>query len=442
MLLLLLLVLIYLIGYLLINLIYNKASVIEKICLGYISSIGLLTFSSFILNLYQFPFSKETLFYQLLCSLIITITLNFLAKKQLHSKIFKRFTFKIPHLTKYEKIALLVTVALSSLAIISSLYWPVKDWDSIVLYDFRAKTFVATGHMDDGINRGYFFGYPLLTSIAHSYVYFVNFQQPGIIHSLFYVSFLGIVYSFLKKQTNKKWSIIWTTLIAMSPGLYGHAQMTYTNISYVVYLVSAFIYLHLWLKNKNISTLIISALLLGLSTWSRSTEPFWMILILISFIGSIFNKKLITWIIYPIIVYLIRIPWLKFEEANLGMSRSHIANSKGYLELLFSNELLTNILPVIIYFYKNVILQNIFLYLSFFLILYLQIKNFKNKGYFELIIFSSYIFLSMSLIFLGILLFSLFFSEWQDIGGSAQRMSMFIPPLILLLIAQFTYQKK
>lgn len=442
MVLLILLISIFVIGYLLINLICNKASVIEKLSLGYITSIGLLTFQSFLLNLYKISFSTETLFYQILFSILVLMIFNLLAKKYFKLKIFTKISLKKFSFLKYERIAFIIILLLSSLAIISSLYWPVKDWDSIVLYDFRAKTFVATGFMDDGISRGYFFGYPLLTSLAHSYIYFANYHQPGIIHSLFFVSFLGIVYSFLRKQTSKQWSLIWTSLISMSPGLYGHAQMTYTNISYVVYLVSAFIYLHIWFKNKNISTLIVSALLLGLSTWSRSTEPFWMVLILISFIGSVFSKRLLSWLIYPLVFSLIRIPWLKFEEANLGVSRSHIANSKGYLELLFSNNLLNNIIPVTVYFYKNILFQDILIYLSFFLIIYLQIKNFKIKGSYDLIIFSSYIVLSLSVIFLGILLFSLFFTEWQDIGGSAQRMSMFIPPMILLLIAQFTYQKK
>jgi hypothetical protein len=41
---------------------------------------------------------------------------------------------------------------------------------------------------------------------------------------------------------------------------------------------------------------------------------------------------------------------------------------------------------------------------------------------------------------MGVYLFSLFYSDWQNIGGSAQRMSMFFGPLIFYFTALVTAQ--
>ncbi len=439
----LLIISIIFIGYLLINLISSQLVETEKISLGFITSIGILTFFSFLLNLYGFDFNKTNLFMLLAISLSFLIFLNLSFKKiKLSILDYKKYVLKIKELDKIEKTAIAVIIALSTLAFISSIYWPVKDWDSIVLYDFRAKTFVATGNMEDGIQRGYFFGYPLLTSLAHTFVYLSDFQYPGVIHSLFFIFFLILIYHFLNKQTNTRWAIIWTMIISLTPGLYGHAQMTYTNLPYIVYIICSYLYLHLWFKSKKNSHLIISSLLLGLSTWTRSTEPFWLLPIVISFIGSIYIKKYFSWFIFPIITFLIRIPWISFEEKNLQMDRSHITQSKKYLELLLSNQAVTNFIPVCIYFFMNVIKPNIIVYLMLSLFLYPILTNLKKKVDKELLIFSSYILLNLLLIFVGIYILSLSFSEWQDIGGSAQRMSMFIPPMILLLVAQYTFKNK
>lgn len=431
-------------GFLLVNLIKNNLELSSKIALGYILGIGLATFISFILNMLGLAFGLTSTISILLISILLLITLNHNIIFDIN--IFKRIDLQniITATTTTQKIAIALLIFLLSTSFISSIYWPVKDWDSIVIYDFRAKVFNETGYMNDAIERGYFFNYPLLTSIAHSFVYQTGFQYPGIIHSLFYISLAIIIYDYLRGKTNKTWSLIWTLLIISSPGLYGHAQMTYTNLIYSTYIISSLIFCVKWISDKKNSNLALSSLLLGLSTWTRSAEPFWIVITILIFIYSIKIHRLKNAFNHIIIFLGLVLPWKLFSANQIASIET--SNGQNTFEKIFSSfdmsVLFSNIIPVINYFYNNVLFFSLpaYLLLAFVSVIILRNKNKLSLENVKPLLF--FIWITLILTLFGIFAFSLYYEKWQAIGGSAQRMTLFVPPIIILMISEFIYQNK
>lgn len=432
-----LLLLITFFGYLFVNLIRKNLSISIKIALGYIIGIGLSTYISFLLNILGIPFSLLSTLSLLSISILILVLLHIVNKIPIFNKIpTKIFVTQ----GKMQKILYFLIIFLIISAFISSIYWPVKDWDSIVLYDFRAKVFNQTGFMLDGVNRGYFFNYPLLSSIAHAFVYQTGFNYPGIIHSLFFFSLSIIIFNYLKTETNKSWALLWTFITLISPALYGHAQMTYTNLIYSTYLISSLLFLDNWLKDKNNNNLAISSMLLGLSIWTRSAEPFWIIPILLVFLFSTGISKFKNTFLYLILFLGFKIPWNNFRNEyriiDNETTNDHLINT--IFDVTNFEKISHNFLPVLEYFYTYIIKLSLPAYIILAIITFsILINRTFVKNHIILIILSIWLFLCTSL--LGIFTLSLYYEKWVKIGGSAQRMSIFIPPLIMILTSRFMF---
>ncbi|MEN8252843.1 MAG: hypothetical protein ABFQ62_00480 [Patescibacteria group bacterium] len=413
-------------GYLLILNIDNKLNILEYLSLGYLLGLGVFTYLMFFSNLAGFAYN----FVNILGLLIILVLLFAFLLKFRKIKLTQKIKFKKLKLDKNEKIFLFAILFVSSMIFIASLYWPVKDWDSLVLYDFRAKVFLDTGFMEKAIEEGYFFGYPLMTSLSHLLVYLFGFKQPGIIHSLFYICFLLISFSHLKDELERKQALFWTMILSLTPELFGPANMTYSNLAYTVYLLISLLYLLKWAESNKDSYLLISALLLGLSTWVRSSEPFWLILVIFVWIISWTRKKWYLLITYPSIVYAFLYPWSRFEKLHNAEVASALNRIPQFSALLVKGFDISNFISVIKYFYLHIIFPNKLIYLLFVLIsILLWQKRRRAKLTHWLPIF--FVLFSLGITFMGIYLFSLFYEDWGNIGGSATRMTMFIVPSII-----------
>lgn len=431
-------------GVLLVQMILPKTQLLEQMALGYLIGFGLFTFVLFILNLVRVPYAAlpATIILLVLlglCALTIQITQHPNWKQLWREK--KNSLPKIKRLTSDEKVLLAFLVTLTSITLIISAYWPVKDWDSIVLYDFRAKTFVETGYMDAGISLGYFFGYPLFTSLAHAWLYMFDYPYPGIIHSLLYTTFLILVYYAFRRQTSRIWALLWTAVMGLSSGLFDHALITYTNLAYTVFLVGSYIYLFDWLRNNRRNVLIISALMLGLSTWSRSAEPFWLVPMVIVVATSFYKRDWKSLFIYPAITLAIRQPWQMYEKAHARSQEGVVSTAATVVGEAIHKNSLKLFFDVATYYWVNVIYPNKLLYAIFALLLVMIAVRIKEKRARRRdVVILAVITLNIVGVFAGIYYYSIFYKEWQNIGGSAQRMSLFFGPLIIYFAAMATYQ--
>jgi len=429
--------LIFLFGYKLSKILLPDVEKSEQISLGYILGIGIFTFIWFLLNWAGIPYNLESGFALLLLFNFILLVVDRLLHKITKGKSIIDL-FYLKKLNTIEKFMIGVIVFLSVSALAQNIYWPIRYWDSLVLYDFRAKVFTQTGFMQEAITRGYFFGYPLLTSLAHTWVYLLGGTNPSFLYALLYIFLLVNIFSNLKKlNIGRMMTIFLTVLVAVSPRLFDHTQWAYTNLPYSIYIVLGSIYLYFGIKKKNLRSFIVSALLIGLSTWTRTTEPFWLSCVAMGIIFSIFIKKWLWPFFYVAIVGSIMLPWRIFESiyenTNANVLNQVVSTSQGVIQ----NLQVSILKPTFNFFIINVVQM----YLVYFILLgaTLLIKLFiKSKEWF----FAILIIFDLALTFAGILMFVKYTPYWQEIPDSLSRMVMFIPVLITFLLAELLSEIK
>ncbi len=230
--------LIFVLGFSLANLILPKAEGLEKLSLSFVLGIGVFTFFWFLLNLVGIPYIFVSGFVLFLILILLIWGANRLIHKerQENVKVIDIAYFK--RMSVIEKVSLALIVFFFLSVLVGNIYWPVRHWDSLVLYDFRAKIFAQTGFMQDAIDSGYFFGFPLLTALAHTWAYLSGFKNPSFIYGLFYMFFIINFFINIKKLHIKRtFVLLLTLLLTVSPRLFDHTQWSYTNLPYSVYLV-------------------------------------------------------------------------------------------------------------------------------------------------------------------------------------------------------------
>lgn len=402
---------------------------VERLGLAYLLGIGLLTYLMFLSFLIGFKFTLiNTLF---ILTLTIITLLVWARKIPDKFRLEMKELFFWPKFLFLEKILIFVLAILFIYSLVNSLYWPVADWDALAIYDFRAKVFAATGSMTEGINRGYFFGYPLLVSLADAWVYLLGGDNPKFIYSLFYISFSFIFYGILRRLCSRRLALFSTVLLATTPSLFAHSMIVYTNLPYTVFLVTGGLYLYLWILKQNKEFLIFSALLMGLSTWTRSTEPFWLtnLIIVIGFSLVKKNYQAIFW--YLLFFLLIQQPWRIYESQMIGQNYSTAGQITSSISIMLKNIEINRIKQVIEYLYQNVISSWQPILTLFLLSLVLSGRRlFKSKIFIFLLI----ILINFLILLGGTYVLSINYSVWQKIPGSAERMSMFFIPLFLFYI--------
>jgi len=294
-------------------------------------------------------------------------------------------------------------IFLVATSLVNTLYWPVHIWDSLTLYDIRGKIFAETGFMKEAWIASYYWGYPLLTSLAHTIVYLCGGAYPQFLYSLFYLSLGLFFYGSLREFTSRKISMFFTLMLFITQPIFYHSLISLTNLPYTVYLFFAAIYIYLWDKKRERGYLILSALFTGLSTWTRSVEPFWMGLLLIVVLVSLYRKRIWDILVYSIFFFPIREVWLLFQRTLIVpvVSSTSSVTQVNMVSSLFDPKRWREIIT---FFNKNLIIPwgTVFLAFSLSVIFIFLIK--KQKKLF-LIYLITFIFLGVMVG--GIFIFSL-----------------------------------
>lgn len=416
-----------------INLIYSNLDLVEKLGLSFLVGMGLYSLSIFILSTFGMLITVENTLL-LIIGLIAPLQLLILKKR---IRLITGRENIIRTLRKFNTIEKALFVALFIIILSSfllSMYWPVTIWDALALYDFRAKVIVEVGQFFQIANNfQYFAHYPLFTSLSHSIVYVFGGKNPQFIYSLMFLSFIIIFYKAVRRYANIKVSLVFTLLLATTPVLFHHSTFAYTNLPYTIYLVVGMIYLHNFITTKNIRDIVLSAIFIGLSTWVRAVEPFWITPLVILIPFALYRKRFFALITYLLIFFPIQYPWKQFMINNFGQGRSTTSQVSTVAGNIFSNFDIKQFFGVTEYVYTNVIKSwGILLLVLVILIVILENikKRFSRSNAFLVIILVNFaIFIAASYSF------SVSYQGWDKIPDSARRLSMFFIPLMIYYIS-------
>jgi hypothetical protein len=427
--------LIVIFGYLIVSLVLGKVSFVERVALSYLLGLGLITYAIFVYGMVDHYFNSFKI-----CAFIVCLDLALAAINIYLKKINIKFSLgniykKLKELNIFDVLLLTAIGLLSFVVAMNNYYWPVSHWDAMAIYDARAKFFVLSGNIDSMFPSKWYFSYPLFTSIAHAIFYFSGSINPMFIYTFLYVSFIVCLYFLMRRSVSRTLSLFFSFWVSVSYPIFSHAQMSYTNLPFTIFLVLGFLYLWDWIINKNRGSFYISLLLVSLSTWVRAAEPFWGVAIVVLLFYSIKNKKFASFIFYTVFIYLFRYLWYYYQSHFLGFT-SYLPSESVLFEsarVSISALSIKRIYDVSIYIWKNAISLNFFLLVAYILSLSLNWKiNFWRRIYSAMFIFGIYL-----MIIVGTFIYSIVVppADYLQIGDSLQRIVMIFPPLFYFFIA-------
>jgi hypothetical protein len=191
------------------------------------------------------------------------------------------------------------------------------------------------------------------------------------------------------------------------------------------------IYFWEWVVDRKNRYFVTSAIFLGLSTFVRSQEPFWMVNLFFVFICCLKVRESKKIPVYFAIFFLIRQPWILYRDSVYASVPNLVLDPYR-----FSIQI-GKIFEVIPYVISNLASDWKIIFLLLILMFILGTKKLIKYWY-----ISGLILLDFLIVFLGTYYLSINFDWWNRIGGSAVRMSMFFTPLILYTVAVLFFPKK
>jgi len=323
--------------------------------------------------------------------------------------------------------------------IIFSANWPVRDWDSIALYDFRAKIFADGKRIEDlkqVINDNYYyryyFVYPYMTSFAHAWTYVFGATTPMPLYAGFYMTIILLLISYAIKyeRHSKQKSLIeriiyysLPILAVLTPQIISHANIAYTNLPYSAYFLAALILVinsdvnNIQENKYFVRNLLCSFLMLSSAILTRFTEPFYISILVLVIYQSIIHRKYIYGIVYILGIYAIRQIWMRYaifgDELSMKAIPSVLAN--------FNISFFIEVEKFLISHYLVSITTPVFIMAMFALFNFVKSKKINLN-------FLIFWIINIGVLFLGGFFFAARNETWKDIGGSAERMVMvFIP---------------
>lgn len=398
---------------------------VEHYALSFIIGSGITTFIWFLFYLLGNNLTVPTLF----ISSLVSANIGFF--------LFQNFdnTCIGSRVNGFNKILARIVFVLLGLSILVSVYSPIVSWDSLTLYDFRGTVIANSHSLVDIESTTYLLSYPLMTSLIHAAVYMLGGNNPQLFYSLLLTSLIGIIYGRMYIWTNSRYSVLTALLVVSNPFIWQHATISYTNLPYAVFMLAGLCYAP--------TSLFLSGILIGLSTWVRVSEPFWILGLLFLLYYGIRQKKIFVASISVTIAYLIKYTWSSYlanayiRSDLIGAESSQIYNFEMFGKIVANIGSITSYISQFILMpYLGIWVVTIFSLISSFALYKKRIVQYSTL---PLLIVSILITL---MVVAGIAIFSTYYSSWYSIGGSATRMLLFMVPLVIVVAMQLLYLLK
>jgi len=137
-------------------------------------------------------------------------------------------------------------------------YWPTHDFDAILGYDLLSK---AIAHEHTLVNSVLTSGeivndcgprllYPPLFTLCNSLAYFDGMETPGLVTSLFFISWAFIIYALLRRFVSSSGAIIFTFLTIIIPEMFYRASVCGTNLPCAIYTSIAVMAFLVWYEQR------------------------------------------------------------------------------------------------------------------------------------------------------------------------------------------------
>lgn len=421
--------LIFLTGWLTINLLIKKITWEEHIGLSFLIGFGIHSVLYFVFVLRMgLPVFNNLVFLILETTIFWLLCLVF--KKNSTHLDFPKEQGKL----KYLKIFLvLISSFILIYTFLQCIYWPVYEPDALYLYDFRARLLLAgdISRFFGGMSFYYNSIYPPFTSLMHFFLYQVSAANPKIFYALIFIALYLVIVGYVKRITKSNaLGLLAGTLIILTPSIWWNSILGLANMAFTAYLSLAVLYLFDTSdKNSDLGRVLLGAMLLGFSVWTR-IEPFWMVPALLVLIKYLLKWKIRNLLLFFAVVLSLSYLWPSSIMSTPTVPVTTPVSAVG-VELYRVKQITnTNIVGSVKYF-SGPLYESWGLVLPLFLTVFiLEILFFR--GSFPWVQVAA-IALTSAVIY-GIISFSTSFGGWMGLDNSVYRMAIITIPLYWVVI--------
>ena len=157
-------------------------------------------------------------------------------------------------------------------------YWPTHDFDAILGYDLLSKAIAHEHTLANSVmttsdivnNCGPRLLYPPLFALSNSLAYFDGLEIPGLVTSLFFISWAFTCYALLRRFVSSSGAIIFTFLTIIIPEMFYRASVCGTNLPCSIYTSIAVMSFVVWYEQRKEGFFYLSLLAVMFGTWTRS----------------------------------------------------------------------------------------------------------------------------------------------------------------------------
>jgi len=330
-----------LLGFSIMNLISSDIRFAEKFGFSFLIGMGVITFLMFIFDIIGIKISLLSIN---LANVIIICVIHFRKIgnfKEILSKLpslptkgnfIKKFGNKIKTINLvYTLFLILILICLGG-SVAKSLFWPSFAYDNITGYELLGKVIAAEGKINNSlfeVDSKPIMGsskrtvYPPLVAGSFAYAYLNDLKTSKLISSLFLIFFTIGFYSLIRRSNNRTNSIFFTFLTIICPEMFAFTSLSSTNIPFAIYTSLGMIYLFYWLAKGERKDLILSAVMIFLSSWTRSEGiVFAFTAFLILTWQLIKRKNLKEFIIFNIFTFSSFIIWNLYVRMNFTVDQN------------------------------------------------------------------------------------------------------------------------
>lgn len=399
----------FLLGFSVLNLISCYFSLLEKIGLSFIIGIAIQTFLMILLDLFGCSLTIPNIF-EFTLILIVAVNVYCFRRYKIWFQQYRQRHYALPDINGVWLLFICLIVYLEYMNFSKGMFYPTFDRDSLAGFDtigwivsqehtFRGLSIFQEDYVTGIHNAGSYITYMPMVQLSYAYVYLLGAETSKIIPSLLYLMFLISFYAGVRRFVGHTGAAVATFFMFITPEMVGFSSLSGTNVIHAIYASLGILYIILWLQNGEKKFLWLSMILMFGNLWIRNEGIVFTGSVLILLLGKAWKEKqyksflfyasitllpMIFWLLYMKIVgiyavnIIISTPF--WDQAKMEIIwnyfKSHWSNSQyyGWSFTCFIITLLLNIMNVVRKKDLLNLLMIIFLSVVFYMILLYQIN--------------------------------------------------------------------
>ncbi len=274
------LVLVFLVGFLLLNRIARKSSLLEKIGFALPSGLALATLAMVFLDWGGVALTRTSLGIMTVCLLLAAAAVNYrMYRKQCLSLKPVTIDFRWANLLWVAMMG--VVVYLEYINFTKCLFYPTYDRDSMAAFDtigfvcaqehtFRGMSIFDPAYFPQMHGAGSSISYLPMIQLSYAYVYTFGAATSKAIPAFIYLGFLVGFYGLCRRRISHTGSALALLGIVTAPEMLSFASLSVTNVMQACMASSGVIYTCLWVSGRKSGDLWLAILLLAVNNWMRA----------------------------------------------------------------------------------------------------------------------------------------------------------------------------